>query len=136
MLRRLSVGTKVALGFAAILLILAISTGATYYSVWQESAIALLVEATGQKTVLSAKLDDGLDCRISGIRGFLLTGKEKERNAYEKAKEDFAKMMEELRPLQLVETSAELRRLVEQFKINASGAAGSGHASKSRAAHA
>jgi methyl-accepting chemotaxis protein len=102
------VGTKVALGFAAILLILAISSGASYYSVRQESAIALLVEATGQKTVLSVKLDDGLDRRISGIRGFLLTGKEKERNAYEKAKEDFAKMMEELRPLLVAEEAKQL----------------------------
>src|ERR1700686_5374101 len=108
MLSRMNVGAKFASGLAMILLILATSSGVTYYSVRQVAEISAVVEATSQKTILSAKLDDGLDRRISGIRGFLLTGKDKEHDSYEKAKQDFSKIMGELRPLLVAEEAKQL----------------------------
>jgi methyl-accepting chemotaxis protein len=115
MLSRMSVGTKVALGFGLILLILATSSGVTYYLVRQVAAISALAEATSQKTTLAAKLEDGLDRRISGIRGFLLTGKDKEHDSYEKAKTDFLRIMQELQSPLVTEEGKELWAKGEQL---------------------
>jgi methyl-accepting chemotaxis protein len=93
----MSVGTKVAVGFAMILLILATSSGVTYYSIRQVAAISATVDRTSRNTLFSARLEDGLDRRISGIRGYIITGKEKELASYQKAKQDFSESMEELR---------------------------------------
>ncbi len=108
MLNGMRIGTKVFSGFGIVLLILMISSGATYYSVVQLGEISAVVEATSKKTTLSAKLEDGLDRRISAIRGFLLTGKDKERDSYEKAKQDFSSTMEELRSMLVLEEGKQL----------------------------
>ncbi len=115
MLLRMNVGAKVAWGFSAILLILAVSSGATYYSVKQVAAISDVVESTALNTNLAAKLEDGLDRRIVGIRGFLLTGKDKEHDAYEKAKQDFGKTMDELHPLLVTDEAKQLELKAQQL---------------------
>ncbi len=108
MLKAMSVGTKVALGFALLLLILVASSGVTFYSVRQVATISELAERTSQEIVLAAKIEDGLDRRISGIRGYLLTGKDKEQSSYEKAKQDFSQSMDELRSLLVAEEGKQL----------------------------
>jgi methyl-accepting chemotaxis protein len=108
MLSGMRLSTKVFMGFATVILILMISSGITYYSVVQFGKISAIVEVTSRKTILSAELEDGLDRRISTIRGFLLTGKDKEHDSYEKAKQDFSSKMEELRGLLVLDEAKQI----------------------------
>ena len=114
MLSKMSVGAKVAGGFAILLLIFAISSGVTYYSVGQAATISETVERTSKNTLLAAKMEDALDRRISGIRGYLLTGKDKERASYESAKQDFSERTEELRNLIVMEEARQLLAKCQQ----------------------
>jgi methyl-accepting chemotaxis protein len=133
MLSRMSVGVKVALGFAMILLILAASSALTYNSVRRVAAISATVEATARKTTISARLDDGLDRRISGIRGYLLTGKQSERDSYEKAKQDFLRTMEDLRSLLVMEEAKQIWARSKQ--LSEDYAAATDHVAELRAAN-
>ncbi len=115
MLSGIRLATKVFAGFATIILILMIYSGMTYYSVVQLAKISGSVEVTSEKTILSSKLEDGLDRRISTIRGFLLTGKDKEHDAYEKAKQDFSSNMEELRGLLFLQEGKQIWNKSQQM---------------------
>lgn len=97
MLNKLSVGTKVAGGFAMLLLIFAVSSGITYYSVRQVADISATLERVSRNALVSAEMEGALERRISSLRGYLLTGKDKERTSYEKAKQDFSERMDDLR---------------------------------------
>lgn len=99
MLNRMGVGTKVAAGFTVLLVILAASSGATYYSVSQALTLSVTVEEMSKKVLLANKIEDALNRRIAGIRGYLLTGSDKELTAYQTAKQDLSDRMEELREL-------------------------------------
>jgi methyl-accepting chemotaxis protein len=115
MMSRMSVGTKVAVGLALILLIFATSSGVTYFSVRRVATISAIVEATSQRTAFTARLQTGLERRISALRGYLLTGKDKEHNSYEKAKQDFSKTMEDLHSLLALEESKRLWARAQQL---------------------
>ena len=108
MLKKLSVNLKIWLGFGAILFILAAASAVSYYSTVQAKKITAVFEATSQKMVLSARVEDALDRRISGIRGFILTGKDKELEGYQKAKADFTELNEELRSLLVLEEARQI----------------------------
>jgi len=114
MLNKMSVGTKVAAGFAMLLLILAISSGVSYYSVSQMASISATAERTSKNAFLAAQMEDALDRRISGIRGYLLTGKDKELASYQKAKQDFSDSAEELRPQVKSDEGKQLLAKVDQ----------------------
>ncbi len=118
MLKTMNVGTKVALGFAMILLILATSSGVTYYSVRQVVAISAIAEVTAKNATLTTKLQGDLTGRISAIRGYLLTGKDRERDSYERAKQDFTKTMEELRPLLISEEAKQILAKGQQLSLD------------------
>ncbi len=114
MLSGMRIGTKVFSGFGIVLLILMISSGATYYSVVQLRKISAAVEWTSKKTILAAKMEDALDQRISAIRGYLLTGEDKELASYEGGKQFFSDEMEELRNLLLLEEGKRLLANAQQ----------------------
>ena len=99
MLHRMGVGTKVAGGFAMILLVLVASCAVTYYSIGQTQAASVTVDEMSKKVLLAAKMEDALDRRIGALRGYLLTGQKKEIAAYETSKQELVDKMEELRNL-------------------------------------
>ena len=112
MLSRFGVGAKVAVGFGLILLILAISSVATYYSVGQASTLSSGLGDLQKKVLLAEKMETALERRLGGIRGYLLTGKEKELTEYQSASQDYLQRMEELRNLVV---SEEEKRLFTQI---------------------
>lgn len=75
MLNKQSIKTKVAMGFGALLVILITVSAISYYSTIRAAKISELSESTSREMIISARVEDALDRRVSGIRGFLLTGK-------------------------------------------------------------
>ncbi|HVI10887.1 MAG TPA: methyl-accepting chemotaxis protein [Candidatus Binatia bacterium] len=108
MLDRFKVKTKVGLGFGILLLILVIDSGAAYYSTRQTKEITAIAESTARSMQVSAEIEDGLDRRAGAVRGYLMTGADKELSAFGKANEDISQRLEELGGLLATEKGKEL----------------------------
>jgi methyl-accepting chemotaxis protein len=117
MLRKLTVKTKVIVGFGLTLSIFVFSIAFSYVSLERATSIAKDDAITTEKLFLAEKASGGLVQRLSGIRGYLLTGRDEHLAQYEKAKQDFSATLSTLHGLLVTEQAKQLCQKTEELTV-------------------
>jgi methyl-accepting chemotaxis protein len=95
-MNKLSLKVKLGLGFGVLLLILVATGFVAYNSVSQLADISKHADAIMTKKDVSSQIEAALEKQTTGIRGFLITGKEDLLKHDEEGKQQFADNMEKL----------------------------------------
>jgi methyl-accepting chemotaxis protein len=96
-MNNMSLKVKFGVGFGSLLLLLAIMGGLALESVGQLSAISGRVVKMMAKKDMSSQLDASIEKQTTGVRGFLLAGREDLLKHDEEGKQEYSETMESLR---------------------------------------
>src|SRR5271154_6388264 len=98
-MKRLTLRMKLGVGFGSLLLILMAMGSVDYYSIGRLSdASRQVVEVMAEKD-MSSQIEAGIEKQSTGVRGFLLTGKEDLLKHDEEGKQQYADNMDGLAKL-------------------------------------
>jgi methyl-accepting chemotaxis protein len=95
-MNRLSLKMKLGVGFGSVLLILAVTGMVAYNAVGKLNAISDQMAKMMAKKDMATQIDAAAEKQTTGVRGFLLVGREDLLAIDEAGKKDFAENMEEL----------------------------------------
>jgi len=119
-MNKLSLKLKLGLAFGALLLILMAMGFVAYNSVGQLAAISTRADDIMTKKDMSSQIEAALEKQTTGIRGFLLAGKEDLLKHDEEGKQEFADNMEKLAKMLVLDEGrrlhAEIRRTYDEFR--------------------
>ena len=96
---KLSLKMKLGLGFGILLLILCLVGGISYQASLTQRQLAAEVEKQVQKKELALLADKAVEMQLSGLRGFLLAGKDERLKNYEDGRRQFQESMNKLEPM-------------------------------------
>jgi methyl-accepting chemotaxis protein len=96
-MNNMSLKVKFGVGFGSLLLLLAIMGGLALESVGQLSEISGRVVKMMAKKDMSSQLDASIEKQTTGVRGFLLAGREDLLKHDEEGKQEYSETMESLR---------------------------------------
>ncbi len=121
-MNKLSLKIKLGVGFGSLLLILMAMGFMAYNSVGQLADISNRVDDIMTKKDMSSQIESALEKQTTGVRGFLLAGKEDLLKHDEEGKQDFASNMDALGKMLVTEEGrklhAEIRRTYDEFRAN------------------
>jgi len=121
-MNKLSLRMKLGLGSGNLLLFLAAMGHLAYNSVGQLAEIGARADQVMVKTNLASQIDAAMEKQTSGIRGFLLVGKEDLLKHDNEGKQQFAESMDQLSKLLVLEESrklqADIRQSYSTFRAN------------------
>jgi len=119
-MNKLSLKMKLGVGFGVLLLILAATGFVAYNSVGQLATISDRADDIMTKKDISSQIDAALEKQSTGIRGFLLAGKEDLLKHDEEGKQQFSDNMEKLGKMLVTDEGkrlhAEIRSTYEEFR--------------------
>jgi methyl-accepting chemotaxis protein len=119
-MKKLSLKMKLGLGFGVLLLILVAMAFVANHSLNQLAEISNRTDDIMTKKDMSSQIDAALAKQSTGIRGFLITGKDDQIKHDEVGKREFADNMDRLGQVLTTEEGkklhAEIRRSYEQFR--------------------
>src|SRR5579872_745733 len=95
-MNRLSLKLKLSLGFGALLLVLAAMAFVAYNSVGQLADMSQRADEIMVKKDMSSQIEAALEKQSTGVRGFLIAGKEDLLKHDEEGKQQFVDTMERL----------------------------------------
>jgi methyl-accepting chemotaxis protein len=107
-MNRLSLKMKLALSFGGMLVILVTMGFVAYDSVGRQAEIAHRVDDIMTKKDLASQIEAAVEKQTTGVRGFLLSGKEDTLQHDEEGKQEFADNMEKLPKLLILEEGKKL----------------------------
>src|SRR5258708_6058061 len=113
-MNKLSLRMKLGLGSGNLLLFLAAMGYLAYNSVGQIAEIAARADQVMVKANLASQIDAAMEKQTSGIRGFLLLGKEDLLKPDNDGKQQFAESMDQLSKLLVLEESRKLQTDIRQ----------------------
>lgn len=96
---KLSLKIKLGLGFGSLLLILVATSAVAYLSVGHLAEMAQQVDGIMVKKDMSSQVEAGIEKQTTGVRGFLLGGKEDLLKRDEEGKQQFTDNMQKLTAL-------------------------------------
>jgi len=121
-MNKLSLRMKLGLGFGSLLLILAAMGFLSYISVGRLSDSADHADRIMVKAALTSEIEAAVEKQTTGVRGFLLAGREDLLKHDQEGKRQFAESMDQLGKLLEIEegkrVQAEIRRSYEIFRAN------------------
>src|SRR5438067_3540004 len=119
-MNKLSLKMKLGLGFGALLVIMAFVGGMGYYSTFRFSDLDDRLEKNGENAVLTATMEAAIEKQSTGVRGFLLAGKEDLLKHDEEGQQEFKASADKLdKSLSTEEEKklfAEILRKFEEFR--------------------
>jgi methyl-accepting chemotaxis protein len=119
-MNKLSLKVKLGLGFGVLLFILVVVASVSYNSVGQLTDISRRTDDIMTKKDMSSQIEAALEKQTTGIRGFLLTGKEDLLKHDEEGKQEFADNMEKLGKMLVTDEGkrlhAEIRSNYDEFR--------------------
>jgi methyl-accepting chemotaxis protein len=122
-MNKLSLTMKLGLGFGALLLIIVAIGFVAYNSVGRLADISHGVDQVMVKKDLSSQIEAAIEKQTSGVRGFLLAGKEDLLKHDEEGKRQYADSMDKLSSLVIYDEGkklqAEIRRNYQDFRAAA-----------------
>jgi methyl-accepting chemotaxis protein len=122
-MNNLSLKMKLVVGFGTLLTTLAAMGLVAYTSFGQLAAMSQRVDLILTKKDLSSQIEASVEKQSTGIRGFLLTGREDLLQHDEDGKKEFAENMENLAKLLVTDEGerlhAEIRRNYDEFRATA-----------------
>jgi methyl-accepting chemotaxis protein len=120
MLNKLSLKVKLGFGFGTLLVILVAMGFVAYNSAGQLADIASRVDDIMTKKDLSSQIEGAIEKQTTGVRGFLLAGKEDLLKHDEEGKQEFTDNMDKLAKLLSTEEGKrlhqEIHRLYQEFR--------------------
>jgi methyl-accepting chemotaxis protein len=119
-MNRLSLKVKLGMGFGSVLLMLAIMGIVSYNAVGELTEISDRVVKMMAKKDISSQIEASIEKQSTGIRGFLLAGKEDLLKHDEEGKQEYSENMEKLRQTLYTEEGkkfhAEIQRNYAEFR--------------------
>ena len=119
-MNRLSLKLKLSLGFGALLLVLAAMAFVAYNSVGQLADMSQRADEIMVKKDMSSQIEAALEKQSTGVRGFLIAGKEDLLKHDEEGKQEFADTMEKLANMLTTDEGkrlhAEISRRHDEFR--------------------
>jgi methyl-accepting chemotaxis protein len=107
-MRKLSLKMKLGVGFGALLLIIAVVGGFGYYSTYRAAKATDRIVGSAQQQDLSNAMVASLEMQTTGVRGFLLAGKEDLLKHDQDGQAGFKAAVEKLEPLLTTEQGKKL----------------------------
>src|SRR5215467_11280915 len=102
-MHRLSLKMKLAFGFGTLLLVLAVVGGIGYYATLRMSDAADRIVTNAKVQNLAMEMVVGLEMQTTGIRGFLLAGKEELLKHDQEGQSRFKDSADRIEPLLVTE---------------------------------
>jgi len=119
-MNRLSLKVKLGLGFGAILTIMAIVGFVGFYGTYRLSDAMSKVESNGAKALTTESMDAAVEKQTTGVRGFLLAGKEDLLKHDQEGQQEFKENADKLEKGLVTEHGkklfAEIKRSFEAFR--------------------
>ena len=119
-MNKLSLRMKLSLGFGSLSAILAAMGCLAYTSVGQLADTASRSEQIATRIYLASQIETAVEKQTTGVRGFLLAGKEDLLKHDTEGKQQFAESMDKLSKLLLLEEGkkfhAEIRRTYDEYR--------------------
>jgi len=98
-MNKLSLKMKLGLGFGVILVIMAAVGGIGFYSTFRLGAVTDNIQVNDQKMLLSQTMETALESQTTGVRGFLLAGKEDLLKHDQEGQQEFKQSADQLEKL-------------------------------------
>src|SRR6266851_1693801 len=102
-MNRLSLKTKLGVGFGGLMIVLLAMGFVAYHSVGRMSEISAQVAHNLEEMDTASQIEAGVEKQSAGVRGFLLTGKEEQLAHDGEGKQQFAENMNSIDKLLLFE---------------------------------
>ena len=113
-MNKLSLKVNLGLGFGGVLLILIVMGVVSYYAVGELNDISDRVVKALTKKDLASQVQASIETQSSGLRGFLLSGREDTLQHDEEGKKQFAESMESLRQTIVTDGGKRLHGEIQQ----------------------
>jgi len=107
-MNKLSLKMKLGLGFATLLLVITVVAGIGFYSTFRLSAVTDSIQVNDKKNLLAETMESALERQTTGVRGFLLTGKEDLLKVDQDGQQEFKEGANELQKLLVTEKGKKL----------------------------
>jgi len=107
-MNKLSLKMKLGLGFATLLLVITVVAGIGFYSTFRLSAVTDNIQVNDKKNLLAETMESALERQTTGVRGFLLTGKEDLLKVDQDGQQEFKEGANELQKLLVTEKGKKL----------------------------
>ncbi|MGE5734689.1 MAG: methyl-accepting chemotaxis protein [Acidobacteriota bacterium] len=107
-MNKLSLKMKLGLGFATLLLVITVVAGIGFYSTFRLSAVTDNIQVNDKKNLLAGTMESALERQTTGVRGFLLTGKEDLLKVDQDGQQEFKEGANELQKLLVTEKGKKL----------------------------
>lgn len=119
-MNKLSLKIKLGLGFGAVLVIMAIVGFIGFYGTYRLSDSMDKVESSGRKALLTENMDTAVEKQTTGVRGFLLAGKEDLLKHDQEGQQEFKDNADKLEKVLVTEQGkklfAEIKRSFDAFR--------------------
>src|SRR5690349_20624402 len=119
-MNKLSLKMKLGLGFGVILVIMAAVGGIGFYSTFRLGAVTDNIQVNDQTMLLSQTMETALEIQTTGVRGFLLAGKEDLLKHDQEGQQEFKQSADKLEKVLVTEHGkklfAEIKRSFEAFR--------------------
>jgi methyl-accepting chemotaxis protein len=107
-MNKLSLKVKLGLGFGAILTIMAIVGFVGFYGTYRLSDAMSKVESNGAKALTTESMDAAIEKQTTGVRGFLLAGKEDLLKHDQEGQQEFKENADKLEKMLVTEHGKKL----------------------------
>jgi methyl-accepting chemotaxis protein len=107
-MNKLTIKAKLGFGFGSLLVILVVTAVVAYHSVGQLAEISTRVQEIMAKKELATEVDAAVEKQTTGVRGFLIAGKEDLLKHDDEGKQAFAASMRQLEKLVATETGKKI----------------------------
>jgi len=108
MLNKMSLKMKLGVGFGTLLLIAVIVAGVGYYATFRTGEAIQRIVANADQQNLAMEMVEGLEMQTTGIRGFLLAGKEELLRHDQDGQTQFNENADKLEPMLVTEHGKKL----------------------------
>jgi methyl-accepting chemotaxis protein len=107
-MNKLSLKMKLGLGFGTLLLVMAVVGVIGFYSTFRLSAVTDNIQVNDKKNLLTETMETALERQTTGVRGFLLAGKEDLLKHDQEGQQEFKESGDELQKLLITEKGKKL----------------------------
>lgn len=113
----ITVSKKLLIGFAAVLLLLALTSGISYISITTvDNTYTDLIEDKANKLIKIKDMQVAVKSEVTSMRGYLIVGDDKAMQSYTKASEEFHKVYDDLSQIMKLPKSHELLKELKQIE--------------------
>lgn len=119
-MNKLSLKMKLGLGFGVVLVIMAVVGGIGFYATFRLGDVTAKIEGDGTKALLTENMDTAIEKQTTGVRGFLLAGKEDLLKHDQDGQQEFKENSDKLEKMLVTEHGkklfAEIKHCYEVFR--------------------